>query len=265
MEIKYNVMGARRKEMVSIISRITEVRAEYKGAPSFGYQIGDFTVDRNGTLIFDDLTDLKLSKKVIDELENQGFNAEQNERAEILETTETEQVETEEQPSVEFSTPFNQSNTLAIENFIRMLYSKQYLINKALGTEVIKISEEVANMGAAEILTADIKGIKFSHETITFEYPKADEKLNAYTDLLNKVWKVAVESKKMQAKYSEPENEKYYFRAWLVRIGLGGNDGAETRKALLKNLKGHSAFRTQADIEKAKQKYIERKSTKPTL
>ena len=254
MDIKYNVTGARRKEMVSIISKITEVRAEYKGAPSFGYQIGDFTVDKNGTLIFDDLTDLKLSKKVIDELENQGFNAEQN-----------EQVETEEQPSVEFSTPFNQSNTLAIENFIRMLYSKQYLINKALGTEVIKISEEVANMGAAEILTADIKGIKFSHETITFEYPKADEKLNAYTDLLNKVWKVAVESKKIQAKYSEPENEKYYFRAWLVRIGLGGKDGAETRKSLLKNLKGHSAFRTQADIEKAKQKYIERKSTKPTL
>ena len=260
MEIKYNVTGARRKEMVSIISRITEVRAEYKGAPSFGYQIDDFTVDRNGTLIFDDLTDLKLSKKVIDELENQGFNAEQNEQAEILETTETE-----EQPSVEFSTPFNQSNTLAIENFIRMLYSKQYLINKALGTEVIKISEEVANMSAAEILTADIKGIKFSQETITFEYPKADEKLNAYTDLLNKVWKVAVESKKIQAKYSEPENEKYYFRAWLVRIGLGGKDGAETRKSLLKNLKGHSAFRTQADIEKAKQKYIERKSTKPTL
>ena len=120
-------------------------------------------------------------------------------------------------------------------------------------------------MSATEILTADIKGIKFSQETITFEYPKADEKLNAYTDLLNKVWKVAVESKKIQAKYSEPENEKYYFRAWLVRIGLGGKDGAETRKALLKNLKGHSAFRTQADIEKAKQKYIERKSTKPTL
>ena len=254
MEIKYNVTGARRKEMVSIISKITEVRAEYKGAPSFGYQIGDFTVDKNGTLIFDDPTDLKLSKKVIDELENQGFNAEQNEQA-----------ETEEQPSVEFITPFNQSNTLAIENFIRMLYSKQYLINKALGTEVIKISEEVANMSAAEILTADIKGIKFSQETITFEYPKADEKLNAYTDLLNKVWKVAVESKKIQAKYSEPENEKYYFRAWLVRIGLGGKDGAETRKSLLKNLKGHSAFRTQADIEKAKQKYIERKSTKPTL
>lgn len=44
-----------------------------------------------------------------------------------------------------------------------------------------------------------------------------------------------------------------------VSFGLGGKGGAETRKALLKNLKGHSAFRTEEELEKAKGKYRQKK------
>jgi hypothetical protein len=69
----------------------------------------------------------------------------------------------------------------------------------------------------------------------------------------------AKENNRVQAKIQQPENEKYYMRVWLVRIGLGGKGGAETRKALMKNLKGHSAFRTEEEIEKAKEKYRQRK------
>ena len=46
------------------------------------------------------------------------------------------------------------------------------------------------------------------------------------------------------------ENEKYYMRVWLVRLGLGGKGGKEVRKILLEKLNGHTAFRTEADKEK---------------
>ena len=59
--------------------------------------------------------------------------------------------------------------------------------------------------------------------------------------------------------YNE-ENEKYYMRVWLVRIGLGGKDGKETRKVFLSRLKGHTAFRTEED----KEKWKERNSKKST-
>ena len=46
------------------------------------------------------------------------------------------------------------------------------------------------------------------------------------------------------------ENEKYYMRIWLLRLGFGGKEGKEVRNLLLKNLKGHSAFRTEANKQR---------------
>lgn len=48
MEIQFNVTGARRKELVNAVSEITENPAVYKGAPTFAYEIGGFTVDKSG-------------------------------------------------------------------------------------------------------------------------------------------------------------------------------------------------------------------------
>ena len=39
-------------------------------------------------------------------------------------------------------------------------------------------------------------------------------------------------------------------RIWLLRLGFGGAEGKEVRNLLLKNLKGNSAFRTEANKEK---------------
>lgn len=47
----------------------------------------------------------------------------------------------------------------------------------------------------------------------------------------------------------QPEAEKYFMRGWLLRMGFRGSDFKAARQALLKNLKGCSAF---PDAEKAK-------------
>ena len=58
-------------------------------------------------------------------------------------------------------------------------------------------------------------------------------------------------------------NEKYAFRCWLVRLGMVGDDYKVTRKILLSNMPGNSAFRTEdqkeAAIEKLKAKKGEEK------
>ncbi len=43
------------------------------------------------------------------------------------------------------------------------------------------------------------------------------------------------------------ENEKYYARSWLVRMGYGGPEHKELRATLLDHLKGYTAFKTQAE------------------
>lgn len=50
MEIAYHVTGDRRKEMVKAISQFTGKTATFHNAPTFAYVIGDYTVDKAGTL-----------------------------------------------------------------------------------------------------------------------------------------------------------------------------------------------------------------------
>ena len=51
MELHYNVTGIPRKALVVAISDFVGAEPEYKAAPSFAYAIGDYIVDKEGTLI----------------------------------------------------------------------------------------------------------------------------------------------------------------------------------------------------------------------
>lgn len=52
----------------------------------------------------------------------------------------------------------------------------------------------------------------------------------------------------------QPENEKYTFRTWLLRLGLIGDEFKTARRHLLKNLEGNIAWRdpAQAEAQKAR-------------
>ncbi len=69
MEQRYGVTGADRKTLVAVISTITGIDARYLGMPSQGYQIGDYLVDREGTLTGPE------SPVLIAELTAKGFEA----------------------------------------------------------------------------------------------------------------------------------------------------------------------------------------------
>lgn len=53
---------------------------------------------------------------------------------------------------------------------------------------------------------------------------------------------------------TQPENEKYTFRTWLLRLGLIGDEFKTVRMHLLKNLEGNIAWRdpAQAEAQKAR-------------
>lgn len=53
---------------------------------------------------------------------------------------------------------------------------------------------------------------------------------------------------------SQPENEKYTFRTWLLRLGMIGDEFKTARLHLLKNLEGNIAWRdpAQAEAQKAR-------------
>ena len=51
MLIKYNVTGDRRKALVAVMRDTLQDATRYLGAPSFAFQVGAYTVDKNGTKI----------------------------------------------------------------------------------------------------------------------------------------------------------------------------------------------------------------------
>ncbi len=69
IEAAYNVTGVRRKQLVVAVSEFTNIEPEYKAAPSFAYEIGDYIVDKEGTLTGPE------NPALIESLKEQGFIA----------------------------------------------------------------------------------------------------------------------------------------------------------------------------------------------
>ena len=73
MQIKYNVTGDRRKALVAVMRDTLQDATRYLGAPSFAFQVGAYTVDKNGTVTCPDETDEAQITMLIRELAHDGF------------------------------------------------------------------------------------------------------------------------------------------------------------------------------------------------
>jgi len=66
--VRYNVIGDERKRLVRAMGDILEAEPKYLGAPSFAYEIDYFTVDKNGTVVFDNRSDSVEIENLIERL-----------------------------------------------------------------------------------------------------------------------------------------------------------------------------------------------------
>ena len=226
MEIKYNVSGADRKRLVQTIAEILGCDAKYLGVPSCAYQVNCFTVDKNGTVSFDERSDSEKIEKLIDALSDRGFEEETPECAD----------------SLVISYPRENISDAALENLRLLVSSKETLIKKALG--------------------ADDLPIEVSEDKVSFPWftgwPTPEE-VSAYAHFTGKLLGMAKTQKRVTAKEKDSDNDKYAFRCFLLRLGFIGDEYKEARKILLRNLTGSSAFKvhgdkgfSQDDLEKAK-------------
>ena len=244
MRIETN--AANRKDVVKAVSAILGQPSRYLGVPTCAYEVGNCTIDRSGAV---ETEDEKTAELVRAGLLEQG----------LIETPHTEVDETT------VSLPVESMSAEGLKNLVFLTHSKQYLINRAFAEEVFQIPTELAEtLGSTEIPDAETflqtfqshaegcKGISFQDGKITFTLPTADDPdmIKAFTHLTAEMVRQAKEQKRISPKETIEENEKYYMRIWLLRLGFGGRDGKEVRDILTKNLKGHSAFRTDENRQR---------------
>jgi len=77
-------------------------------------------------------------------------------------------------------------------------------------------------------------------------------KIKAYIQLCLAISHQALIQKSASKIKTVPENEKYTFRTWLLRLGMVGNEFKTARLHLLKNLEGNIAWRDPAQAEAQK-------------
>ncbi len=225
MELKFNVTGAKRKELVKVIGEILEVKPKYLGMPTTAYEVDYFTVDKAGTVSFDDRADSEEIENLLDSLSEKGFVAEENQRAK--DTPPQEQADTSEVVGLTIEMPRDYFNETTLANLENLISSKSALIKKALDIEKLPI--------------------EFTEEKVSFPWfeikPTEESIVSAYTKFISLLCEMASKQKRINAKEKEVENEKYAFRCFLLRLGFIGENYKIERKILLKNFSGSAAFR----------------------
>ena len=240
-----------RKDLVHKLAEHLEVRPVYLAAPSFAYQVGEYTVNRQGNILDSEGQVVELKALLAGGKEEP-----------VLETiTETETVETEP-INLEIGLPLEGYDGRSLRNLLHMIYSKQPLIKKALNLDTDLVSKEVINALNQQPMTTlehfqnalagkSCPGIDFDFNkgAITFKLGRDgddSEKVEAATQLLELInINVRRLQRNVAAKVKATDNEKYTFRTWLLRLGMIGDDYRLARRVLLQNLPGNSAFRKQ--------------------
>jgi len=257
MRIPYNVTGEKRKALARVISETIGAEAVYKYMPTCAYEVGPYTVTKDGALEFEEGTDCGA---VLAALAAAGYEAD------------TEPV------ALTVTVPIGSHTGETLRNLVSLVFTRGGLINRALGTSFRVDGGLMEALKAAEISGTEdflravgayedehgsaVNGLIFTPEDITFaSLPETAEPevMRAFTELCAMMNKQALAQKRIQAKAVNEENEKYALRIWLTRLGMNGAEFKEARKILMANLTGHCAFRTPAEEAKWKARQAEKR------
>ena len=232
--LHYSLAGEQRKQMAQIISKIIQEKVVYKRVPTCAYQIGSFTISKDGVLSWTEDTDAETVKGVVAGLQMMGFTAKMELR--ITEQTDSSEKAAPDEVPEEGSADFNKLtveiplklvNEATLANLDRIIEGKGNLIRKAIGTD--RLAYKVTD-----------SKVLFPWFTLSGD---ADETL-AYTQLISKLVEQARTAKRVTMKEKKVGNEKYAFRCFLLRLGFIGQEYKTTRKVLMKNLEGNAAWKS---------------------
>ena len=224
MKTHYNITKEQRKKMVEIVGRTLGVQPIYCGAPTFSYRVGAFEITREGSVCFGDEADAAEVECVRTALREAGFAAEEESE---MTTAEVETAAmTDDEDSLTISLPRTFLTETGRKNLDALLASKGKLIQKAFNIEK-----------ATYTLTEETIKFAWFHGKI------AEDTVRAYTDFISKLCEMAQKQKRAVAKEKAVENEKYAFRCFLLRLGMIGDAYKTSRRILLQNLTGSSAFK----------------------
>ena len=236
MEITVNLNGQKRKVLAESIGKILYAVPEYQGPPTYAYIIGRVTVNREGAILFEPERsgDIAMFNALLADLVAAGYDvsvptpdSSPNEYLpEVIPPEELPAPEPQALTSFTIKVPIAGFDESSLQNLRLLVQSKATLIKKALDIPDMPIETTK-------------KIIRFPW----FSAPLPPPELKAYTDFISALCDMAKRQKRIMAVEKPTDNEKFTFRLFLVRLGLIGDEYADTRRILLRNLSGNGSWK----------------------
>ena len=245
----FKVTQLERKQATSVIADTIGEQAKYAGAPSFNYNVGGWTIDKQGIVT----------------TPQTGFQDEHVTLRMVLDALNIAGAKVEGDLSVTLPMDGHNGNTL--RNLVNLIWSKQTLIQKALAryepilpasfvkainAVPIDSLEDFVSVVNNAIESGEITGhsdldIDLVDKSISFSFFNASldaEEVHAFGILCFQLNEQAKKQKFSSTKQKEATNDRYAFRCFLLKLGIIGAEYKATRKILLSKLEGNAAFRT---------------------
>ena len=265
IRFSFKVTGLERKQLAAVIADTIGAQANYAGAPSFNYNAGGWTIDKE-FIVTTPETGIKEEhvtlRMVFDALNSAGASA---------------------VGSLTVALPMDGHNGNTLRNLVNLIWSKQNLIQKALGRrEAIVPVSLVTTINAvpidtledfAEVVNNAIDGgqieedsdleIDMADRIVRFSFLNASldaEEICAFAILCWQLNEQAKKQKFSSTKQKEATNDRYAFRCFLLKLGFIGAEYKAERKILLSKLEGNAAFRTPEAQQAAEAKRKARSS-----
>ena len=266
MIITFDLSGRTRKELVKAISEITGERAVYKFMPTSAFEIGFFTVTREGRLEFPDRSDTEIVEQVLEGLSERGYTMissyyDNGESAMILEdkksaetptqpdtaaVAKTEKLSEENEKTAVTATQPDRKATVENNGIDRfsISMSRDFFDERTLN----KLDRTIENKGELFKMAfkTDDLSYKVTDDRVIFDwFPFSGESGEglAYSSFIDLLTKSLKEQKRVNASKAQTENPKFAMRVYLIKLGMVGDEYKQTRKILLRHLAGSSAFR----------------------
>ena len=118
MNIRFNIEKSQRKALAQKIGELTGSEVKYLGVPSCGYQIGEYTLDKEAVLHGDELTD-----DIRSELQKAGYTAE------------------DEPVALTISMPRDFFTEQSMNNLLQLIANKETLLKHALNADSLAVNE----------------------------------------------------------------------------------------------------------------------------
>lgn len=269
---KFNCIGAKRKALVGAIGELLNQSIKYLGVPTFGYEVGGYHIDREGTVEGEESLSLLVG------LAECGFEVEHSKTYHLITPRGTLLIRdhfttAQEATAAGYGIYFHhEGRDVYIKPTGETEHGKHFAVvgapfaPKSPDGEVDLISiempledftpEALDNLTkmvlAKEPLLKKSLGveelpIELEEDSICFPWFTATDNDNiaAYTQFIAALCDTAKRKKRVTVKAQDMyENEKFAMRVWLIGLGLVGKEYSAARKLLVNNrLSGNSAYR----------------------